>query len=187
MKRLPHHVLAGALALAALSPMGCKSDSSGGSGASADAATDPVHDAIDAALRDLSAQLSARAAAGWPAHLAMSSDGAPRPLLTIREIRNETTRSLDKNALKTRIEQVLLEGGLVALAASPAEPTPGADEMGEDEDPTGLELIGTLADERTEADGVLTHKVIVSLVVNDTVKARSVVKAQGEATGVSER
>lgn len=161
--------------------------------------SDAVSQAVDAGLRDLASKLKTQAAAGWPAHVTLSSSsGAPRPLLKIRSIMNMTSRHLDMTALEGRIGVMLVDGGLVALAASDREREEVMDERAyEDstgaaaeeglEDAAGLMLTGELTDEVREVDGERTRTVVLLLSIVDTVKMRALIKARGEATDVDER
>lgn len=175
--KLPGYVLAGALALCALLPTGCTWDSSGAStdatAPAADAGTDPVAGAIDAALRDLHAKMSAQAAAGWLAHVMRSSSSSSRPVLAIRTIiMHDTSQRLDEKELEQRIAQSLVEGGLVVVSA--------IDEYGA-EDPTGLTLLGAFEDDVVEVDGERVHRATISLTVIDNTTRMALVEAVGAA------
>jgi hypothetical protein len=161
--------------------------------------SDAVSQAVDAALRDLASKLKTQAAAGWPAHVPLtSSAGSPRPLLRIRSIMNMTSRHLDMTELEGRIGVMLVDGGLVALAVSDREREEVMDERAyedstgaaaEDglEDAAGLMLTGELTDDIREVDGERTRTVVLLLTIVDTAKMRALIKARGEATDVDER
>jgi hypothetical protein len=192
MKR-PSHLLAGAIALAALLPIGCKSASP--SPETSGATGDPVRDAVDAALVDLAAKIQAQVNAGWPAHMPLSSKEPKRPVVRIAQLRNNTSQRADMGEIEDRIARALLDKGHVVVAASQDERDEVMDERGygnaaaetgPTEDVVALLLTGELADDVKEIDGERTRSVRFMVKITDTVTRGSLFMSRGEATLVTQ-
>lgn len=191
--KLPGHLLAGALALAALLPTGCTSAPRPGQ-----VEGDPIEAAVTHALTDLSRKMTAQASDGWPAHVPLSSSEPRRPVLRIARLVNRSRSNVDMAAVEHRIARALIDNGSVVVAANEREREEAMDEQAYQEsasgaaapevteDLPGLMLVGELTDDVKQVDDELEHKVIFLLTVTDVVKRAALVKAQGEATQVSE-
>lgn len=153
-------------------------------------------DEIRAAVLDMSKKISEKNAAGWPAHIAMSSDNPPKPQLRIDDIVNDTRLHVDVMNLKNDLMNMLVEQNVVYVVgyregegsdaeavmderayansgmvdANQAAQTP---EMG-GEDATGLLLRGEISHDKIEVDGVEQHDYWFSLRLLDTKKGRVV-------------
>jgi hypothetical protein len=201
MKRFSH-LLAGAIALAALLPIGCKSDSSAGPAAgdapeAAEAPSDPIATAVDTGVRDLAAKVKAQATTGWPPEVMLSSSEPRRPVVAIRGIVNKTSFPLDTSDVEERLARALLDGGHVIVAASGRAREEARDERAMEEsmggsgaasgveDAPGLVLVGELTDDVADIDGKRTHQVVFKLRLTDTKRRSIVLQAQGETVAVA--
>jgi hypothetical protein len=161
--------------------------------------SDPVALAVDAALLDLTKQVEARAAAGWAAHVPLSST-TKLPLVGIGSIMNNTSRHVDTSALEGQIVKALLAGGRVTVAANARERDEAMDEQeyenamdstgaapeGPAQDAVGLMLRGEILDDVTGVDGERTRTIIVMLQLMDTTKQRMLITVRSTAA-VEER
>lgn len=168
--------------------------------ASESQAADPFLLAVDAAIADLMAKLREKAAAGWPAHVRLSSKEPRRPVLAISRIVNQTSRSLDMSVVEERLVAALLEGGQVTVAASAEDreqvyeeqeygnalDSEGEAEAYEAPDATSLTLSGQLSDDIIEVDGKRKHEYSILLIVNDAVKRGTLIRAHARVVDVED-
>ena len=154
-------------------------------------------DEIRAAVNDMAKKIAEKNAAGWPPHIAMSSDVPPKPQLRIDDIVNDTRLHVDVKNLQNDLMNMLVEQNVVYVVgyregegsdaeavmderayansgmvdANQAAQTP---EMG-GEDATGLLLRGEISHDVVKQDGAEQHDYWFSLRLLDTKKGRVVI------------
>lgn len=170
-----------ALAVVAALACGCASDGP----AEAEAARDgrpigldfsPEQDA-DAAIQGVVDDLRARDRQGWPETVTRSAPPRSRPLLSILAVRNMTSRSWDTMVVRRKLEQALLDAGVVEVITADerraSAPEPGG--------PLGMK-VDVAEERRTLEGGATTVEYTVTIQVVDQGSGRPVALVKDSVT-----
>jgi hypothetical protein len=151
---------------------------------------------IRAAVNDMAKKIAEKNAAGWPAHIPMSSDNPPKPQLRIADIVNDTRLHVNVMDLKNDLMNMMVEQNVVYVVGYADGPGSDRDDVMKEreyaasgivdanqaaqtpelggEDVSGLLLKGEISDDVIEVDGVKQHDYWFSLRLLDTRKGRVV-------------
>lgn len=177
---------------------GCKSSEPGAPTPTAaeDGPRAGISQAFQEASRDFTERLAQYAAKGWPAHVTLSG-APPRPAARVEPIANHTRGMIDPDALRDELVQQLVDQGVVDVVAVDAAAEADAEaarfagrEVPEAPDagaPAAFIIDGTLSDDVSERDGVVTTTSIVVLRLVDAKKGEIAVHARAETRSVRER
>lgn len=140
---------------------------------------------IEEAVRDFARKVSEKNAAGWPAHIIMSTDTPPKPQIRIANLVNDTRLHVNTEDLKNELTNMLVEQNVVYVVGDTeaimdergygnAMGNQGAAaEMGT-EDASGLVLLGEISDDVIDDGSTRQHDYWFSLRLTDTLKSRVV-------------